>query len=118
MVKMNINGIAGLAAFAVPVLLALGTLMTPPLAIPEAGIVLVIIGAIVGLLNVDSKERPWVAVLSALASGTFFAISTHLTAFDLIGRLIDTALVNLAIVLAPVAAITIIAELYEMLSKK
>lgn len=115
---MEINKIAGIAAFGLPLLFAIGTLMTPPFVVPNGTILLVIVGAIVGLLNVTTSERKWVAIISALAASAFVAFAAFVTPYDVFGRFIETTLINVAAVLAPVAAITILAELYHMLSKK
>ena len=115
---MEMNKIVGIAAFGLPLLFAIGTLMTPPFVVPNSTIILVIVGAIVGLLNVTGAERKWVAIISALAAGAFVTFATFMTPFDVFGRFVETVLTNLAVVLAPVAFITIAAELYHMLSKK
>lgn len=115
---MEINKIAGIAAFGLPILFAIGTLMTPPFVVPNGAILLVIVGAIVGLLNVTVSERKWVAIISALAASAFVGFAVFMTPYDVFGRFIEIALTNLAAVLAPVAVITIGAELYHMLSKK
>jgi len=114
----DINKIAGIAAFGLPVLFAIGTLMTPPFVVPNGTLLLVVIGAIVGLLNVTGAERKWVAIISAVAAAALVGFTTYIAAFDVFGVFVETLFGNLIAVLAPVAVITILAELYTMLSKK
>ncbi|MBI2076510.1 MAG: hypothetical protein HYT72_04655 [Candidatus Aenigmarchaeota archaeon] len=112
---------AFLVGVVVAVLAALGS-FAKALDVATAGWVsalLVVLGIVVGVLNVKDKEsQPFlVAAIALLVAGTasFAALNT---AVANVGTLLDTVVKNLAVLVAPAAVITAVKATWSLASGK
>jgi len=81
-----------------------------------AGIVLVILGLVVGFLNITEKETPQflVASLALLLPGTI----TSFSQLPMVGNVIISILNNIAIFVAPAAIIVALKTIWVLAKKK
>lgn len=113
---------AFLAGVAVAVLAALVTLV-PSVALPSGwvAVVLVVLGLVVGFLNISDKEsQPFLlAVVALLAAGTVgFKPLVDQSELAVLGKLLTAVVQNLATLVAPAAVILAVKSTWSMASGK
>jgi len=113
---------AFLVGVAVAVLAALVTLV-PSVALPGGwvAVVLVVLGLVVGFLNISDKEsQPFLlAVVALLAAGTVgFKPLVDQSELTVLGRLLTAVVQNLATLVAPAAVILAVKSTWSMASGK
>ena len=116
-IKMKMEKVGELAFLAVVVIAVLAGLLSATSA--WVTVLLVVLGLVVGLLNVSEKETtPFlIASIALIAAGTatFSTIDTVITGF---GSVIDNVLNNIATFVVPAAVLVSLKAVYALASRK